>query len=106
MLRAYINYRQNNWDQLLLAAEFTYNNAQQTSTGFSLFQLDYNHHPIISSTLAAKVLNRTKVKLAHDRYAHWTITMKMAKDMLVAAQEKQAKYYNKEHRDLELQEGN
>ena len=38
-------------------------------------------------------------------YEHWSATMGMAKDALISAQEKQAKYYNKGHKDLEFQEG-
>ena len=32
-LRAFFNYKQNDWAKLLLMAEFTYNNAKNTSTG-------------------------------------------------------------------------
>ncbi|RIB21003.1 hypothetical protein C2G38_2301888 [Gigaspora rosea] len=96
---------QNNWDQLLLTAEFAYKNSQQSSTGFTPFQLDYNKYTITPSTIAVKVLNRTKVKVAHDLYEHWTVTINIAKDTLVVAQERQAKYYNKGRKDIELQEG-
>ena len=40
MLRAYIGYKQDNWDEYLMTAEFAYNAAKQTSTGFSPFELD------------------------------------------------------------------
>ncbi|CAG8541143.1 7593_t:CDS:2 [Scutellospora calospora] len=68
MLRIYVNYRQDNWNQLLSAAEF--------------------------ASLTAKMSRNAK-----------SATMEMAKDALISAQEKQAKYYNKGHRDLEFQEG-
>ena len=44
MLRAYITYRQDQWDEYLPAAEFTYNNSQQASTGFTPFELDCGQH--------------------------------------------------------------
>jgi len=39
MLRNYVNYRQNDWDQHLAAAEFAYNNSKQASTGMTPFFL-------------------------------------------------------------------
>ena len=40
MLRAYVTYKQDQWDEYLPAAEFTYNNSKQASTGFTPFELD------------------------------------------------------------------
>ena len=40
MLRNYVNYKQDNWDDCLAAAEFAYNNSTQSSTGFTPFRLD------------------------------------------------------------------
>src|SRR6266511_685843 len=40
MLRAFVNYRQTNWDECLPAAEFAYNNSLQASTGYTPFFLD------------------------------------------------------------------
>ena len=45
MLRAYVNIKQNDWDQHLAAIEIAYNNSKQTSTGFSPFYLNYGQHP-------------------------------------------------------------
>ena len=41
MLRARINFKQTDWDDHLAAAELAINNAQQASTGFSPFHLNY-----------------------------------------------------------------
>ena len=35
MLRAFVDQQQTNWDLLLTAAEFAYNNATNATTGFS-----------------------------------------------------------------------
>ena len=35
MLRAYVTYKQDQWDEYLPAAEFAYNNSKQASTGFT-----------------------------------------------------------------------
>ena len=45
MLRAYTNYQQDNWDDLLPAVEFAYNNSKQVSTGYTLFELNNGQHP-------------------------------------------------------------
>jgi transposase InsO family protein len=34
MLRAYVNTKQNDWDEYLTAVEIAYNNGKQTSTGY------------------------------------------------------------------------
>src|SRR5215469_18822525 len=40
MIHAYVNYKQDNWDEYLPAAEFAYNNAKQVSTEHTPFELD------------------------------------------------------------------
>jgi transposase InsO family protein len=40
MLHIYATYKQDRWDEHLAAAEFTYNNSKQDSTGYTLFELD------------------------------------------------------------------
>ena len=44
-LRTYCGFHQDDWSQLLPLAEFTYNNAQSTSTGMSPFFANYGYHP-------------------------------------------------------------
>ena len=45
MLRTYVRYKQDNWDEYLMTAKFAYNAAKQTSTGFSPFELDCGQIP-------------------------------------------------------------
>src|SRR3979490_422382 len=47
-LRVYCNYQQDNWSDLLLIAEFTYNNASNATTGISPFLANKGYHPNIS----------------------------------------------------------
>ena len=47
-LRAYINYQQDNWSELLPLAEFAYNNAPSATTGVSPFFANKGYHPNIS----------------------------------------------------------
>ena len=44
-LWAFVNFKQNDWARLLPMAEFTYNNAKNASTGFTLFKLNCGYHP-------------------------------------------------------------
>ena len=45
MLQAYVGYKQDNWDDYLPTAKFAYNNAKQTSTGLTPFELDCGQTP-------------------------------------------------------------
>ena len=47
-LRAFINFKQNNWARLLPIAKFAYNNAKNASTGYTSFELNCNYHPCVS----------------------------------------------------------
>ena len=47
-LRAFINWEQDDWARLLLMAEFAYNNAKNTSTGHTPFELNYGYHSRVS----------------------------------------------------------
>ena len=46
-LQAFVNFKQNDFARLLFMAEFTYNNALNTSIGYSLFKLNCGYHPCI-----------------------------------------------------------
>ena len=47
-LRAFVNYKQNDWTRLLPMAEFAYNNMKNTSTGYTPFELNCHFHTRIS----------------------------------------------------------
>jgi hypothetical protein len=47
-LRAYCNYQQDNWSELLPLAEFAYNNAPSATTGISPFYANKGYHPNLS----------------------------------------------------------
>jgi len=44
-LRIYCNYQQSDWSQLLLLAEFTYNNTPSSTTGIFFFFANKGYHP-------------------------------------------------------------
>ena len=47
-LRAFVNWKQNDWARLLLITEFAYNNAKNTSTGHIPFELNCGFHLRVS----------------------------------------------------------
>ena len=47
-LRAFVNFKQNDWARLLSIAEFAYNNARDASTNDMSLELNYGHYPWIS----------------------------------------------------------
>ena len=44
-IRVYCNYQQDNWDELLPLAEFTYNNMPSATTGITPFFANKGYHP-------------------------------------------------------------
>jgi len=44
-LQHYVNYKQDDWTNWIAEAEFQYNNKQHSTMKFSLFYLNYGHHP-------------------------------------------------------------
>lgn len=71
-LRAYVNYQQDDWSDLLPMAEFAYNNAVHSATQVSPFFANYGYHPRISISLdrsvpSAEAHDFTQdIKLLHD----------------------------------------
>ena len=47
-LRAFINFKQNDWARLLPIVKFAYNNTTNASTSQTPFELNYGYHPRIS----------------------------------------------------------
>ncbi len=44
-LRAFVNFKQNDWARLLPMAEFAYNNVKNASTGHIPFEFNCSFHP-------------------------------------------------------------
>ena len=72
-LRHYINFKQNNWIDLLLLAQFAYNNHQHNTTRISPFYANYGKHPnwdpnnnITTSTSEAATTKINKIVKLHE----------------------------------------
>jgi len=71
-LRHYVNRNQNNWVQLLLTAQFAYNNTQNETTEETPFQANYEYNSKVWQELQAHksqsqkaILNITEIKKLH-----------------------------------------
>ena len=47
-LQVFVNFEQNDWARLLPIAEFAYNNAKNSSTGYTPFELNCGYHSCVS----------------------------------------------------------
>src|SRR3954454_17166479 len=96
VLRNYITYEQDNWDELLPFREFTYNNSVNSAMGFSPFYILFGQEVNTWSTIVHTVNNPETT----TRTENITDTIDTITKNLAAAQETQAGNYNKQHRDV------
>ena len=64
--QAFVNFKQNDWAQLLSIAEFAYNNAKNTNIGHTPFELNCGYHLCVSykKNLDLRSKSRTKEELS------------------------------------------
>jgi len=91
-LRAFSNYEQDNWVELLPLAEFAYNNSVHHSTRMTPFWANYHHHPPMQfkppkapSKLRSEILADATVSGMED-------THRLLRQSLLEAQARQSKY--------------
>ena len=97
-LRAFINFKQNDWARLLPMAEFAYNNAKNASTGYTPFKLNCGYHLCVSykEDLDPRSKSRTAEELSSDLRELMTV----CQQNLHHAQKLQKQAHNK---DVKLQ---
>jgi hypothetical protein len=103
MLRAFVNYRQDNWDSLLPAAEFACNNAPNASTQMTPFRLCYGRDPTDPYSQITKFPD--SIPAAADFHCQRRNAIKQATDALVLAKANQEKYANQSRRDVSFSVG-
>ena len=91
--RAFGNYEQNDWVRLLLMAEFAYNNAKNTITGYTPFELNCSFYPKVS--YKEDVDPRSRSKTVDQLATELQIFMSMYRENFQHAQELQKCYYNR-----------
>jgi len=89
-LRNFLNYAQDNWEELITPIEFAINNLLQASTGQTPFYLNYGKHPNTPISLLQPEMSTTPA--ANEFLEKMTNLLKVAKDNLQEAQDQQAKY--------------
>ena len=90
---AFVNIKQNDWAKFLLITEFAYNNAKNTSTGHTPFELNCGYHPCVSYK---KDINPySKLKSAEEFLAGLQKLMLVCRKNLYHAQKLQKQVHNK-----------
>ena len=97
MLRARINFKQTDWDDHLSAVELAINNAQQASTGFSPFRLNYGQDVQLPLDQAIAGLRPSNNPEAAERISRLKADLALAHTNIVRAQQRQSRYAD-EHR--------
>src|SRR3954454_16558554 len=103
MLRAYVGYRQDDWDSLLPAAEFACNNAPNASTQMTPFRLCYGRDPI--DPYAQLTSFPDSIPAAADFHQQQQNAIKQTTDALVLAKANQEKYANQHRHDVSFAVG-
>ena len=91
-LRAYVNYQQDDWTDLLYSAEFAYNNATHSSTQMSPFYANYGFNPQFNLSVNNDVQNSESGLdfVEHLKGVHEFLKSEIKKALL-----NQAKYFNR-----------
>ncbi len=92
-LRAFVNFKQDDWARLLPMAEFAYNNAQNAITGHTPFELNCGYHP--QASYKEDVDSRSQSKSADELATELRELMAVCRENLQHAQELQKQYHNK-----------
>jgi hypothetical protein len=97
MLRAYVNYHQDDWDERLSAAEIAVNNSHHSSTGFTPYYMNSGQHPHLPLTNIADGSNVPAVQALLRDISN---NILRAEQRLLAAQQSQSHHANKKRRHV------
>ncbi len=93
-LKAFVNWEQDDWARLLPMAEFAYNNAKNTSTGHTPFELNWGYH--LKVFFEEDVDPRLRSCSANELGEELKELIKVWCQNLLYAQELQKRAYDKE----------
>ena len=102
-LKHYINENQNNWDEFIPFAMYSYNSHVHSSTGYSPYELLFGKKPFIPNSLIKKPKPRSLVKepfsrnyndYINDLKGKIQISQKLARENLIDNKEKSKQYYD------------
>jgi hypothetical protein len=99
MLRAFVAYDMRDWDTLLPAVEYAYNDSVQGSTQHTPFYMNYGFNPKAPVALIDRSAP-ARCPAAADMLNRITVAAEQARANLVKAQERMSKYYNVHRRHI------
>jgi hypothetical protein len=99
MLRSFVSFDMRNWDTLLPAMEFAYNDSRQDSTRCTPFFANYGYNPASPLGLLAQAPGAA-CPAAGDYLARIAEASTAATAALQRAQQRQAAHYDRRHRDV------
>jgi hypothetical protein len=102
LLRARVNFRQDDWDEHLSAAELAVNNAVHASTGFTPFYLNFGHEVELPLDRAIAGLRPSTNPVAAERISRLQADLTRARSNIEAAQQRQAKYADQHRREVKF----
>lgn len=102
-LRAFVGYKQNDWEQYLSMAEFVCNNSRNASTGYTPFMMNYGRNPDIPWN--QMIVTDARMPAVDEFLEQMKNIVKIAKDTLLEAQRRQEVQSNKNRRDFLFRKG-
>ena len=106
MLRSYVNYKTNDWDEHLVYCEMAYNNSVQSSTGYSPYYMNYGVHMRLPVHMTNAQVNQMSTnETANQMFTHMNDILATAKNNLQHAQERQTRNANKHRQQVNFQVG-
>ena len=92
-LQAFVNFEQNDWARFLPMAEFTYNNANNASTGFTPFKRNCGYYPRVS--YKEDLDPRSKLRIVEELSSELQELITVCQQNFHHAQERQKQAHNK-----------
>jgi hypothetical protein len=100
MLRAFVSFKQDDWDQHLVAAELAFNASKHASTGFTPFYLNNGREVSVPLDLALEEARSARQPDAAARIRQLHADLELAKEHLLRAQQRQAHHADKHRREV------
>jgi len=102
VIRHYISFHHDDWDEHLTAAEIAINNSEAQSTGFSPYFINYGKHPLFPMTSILPTTPNDSVAKALSQIRD---NIEAAKVSIAQAQARQQLFANARRRDVVFKEG-
>jgi len=102
MLRMFIDPVMDDWDRFLAPVEFAYNNSVHESTGVKPFVLCYGRHPVVPASVVRRGTEDSQASSAQAFIEHMDSIRARAKELLLAARQRQKAFADKSRRELTL----